>query len=570
MAVMWPRRVPEWVLADRRRQAEVEVYEQLARTLDDGWQVFYSRPWWGIGPRGGEQEGEADFIVAHPDRGILFVEVKGGGVEYVPESSVWISKDRNGVRHYIKDPVGQASSCKHRYLRRLRELHGWPKGFVRFRHGVVLPDSVEPGRDVLTIGGHDRRLFCFAGEYRHALDRWVAERLAAHSAPRGSDELVPGPDGVELLRRLVADPVNLHVPLQRIVRAELAEQDSLLTGQQMTAIAMLRDIPRALIVGGAGTGKTLLAIEMAIRMARAGRRVLLLCFNPPLALWLAAQIHDFDVRVATFAELCRELAEAAGSAMEFGDPGVEEELLPELALNAALRGIGPRWDAVLVDEGQDFQPAWWDVVEGVLNPEPGILRVFYDANQTVYARKDDLETRLRAQSFPLGVNLRNTRSIARVTEQFYKGPRVETPGPVGEPPVTVALRQADVPPRVVAIIKNLTAEEWVRPEDIAVLVSTRAAGIHIATAFAEVGRVCCSADERTPGALTVDTVRRFKGLEATVVILVADRQIALSTESSYVGVSRARARLFVLGDIVGAPIERAILEASRDTDTAEA
>jgi len=559
---MWPRKLPDWVTGDRRRRAEIEVYRQIAATLDDEWEAFYSRPWWGISRRGGEEEGEADFILAHADRGMLFVEVKGGGVAYDPATSEWTSVDQNAARSFIKDPVLQATRCKHRFIERLRALEDWPRAFVRFRHGAVFPDSEEPGREVVSIAGYERRLFCFAGEFRHAFDKWVESRLAQHDGARSQPESPPGRAGVDLLRKLVADPVRLRVPLHRVIRAELEAQEVLLTGQQLTAISLLQQVQRALVEGAAGTGKTLLALEMATRLSDEGLRTLLVCFSRPLAMWLSERLKAHaQVTVSTFHALCSDLATAAGPIPQVNGEGLHEAVLPDLASGAISRGLGDRWDAVLVDEGQDFLPSWWDIVEGVLRNPPGILRVFYDSNQTVYARKDDLETRLRAQAFSLGLNLRNTRAIARVTDRFYSGPRVETPGPEGVPPSEEAVKGGDAHGRVVELIANILREGGMRTDDVAVLVPTDGDVERVGRALSGARLGWRRADQSASGAVTVDTIRRFKGLEAPVVILLVDRATAQG-ESAYVAVSRARSRLLVLGTATGTPLARALAEAS--------
>ena len=105
MAIMWPREMPSWVTDDERRSAEIRVFNKLKDELCDAWTVYYSRPWWGINLSGGEIDGEADFIIAHPESGILFVEVKGGRISYEPESANWYSTDRLDIRHRIKNPV---------------------------------------------------------------------------------------------------------------------------------------------------------------------------------------------------------------------------------------------------------------------------------------------------------------------------------------------------------------------------------------------------------------------------------------------------------------------------------
>ena len=59
MAKMWPKEVPLWVVANERRSAEIKVFRKLQEELNDEWEVFYSRPWWGIGHNGEEVDGEA-------------------------------------------------------------------------------------------------------------------------------------------------------------------------------------------------------------------------------------------------------------------------------------------------------------------------------------------------------------------------------------------------------------------------------------------------------------------------------------------------------------------------------
>ena len=181
MALMWPRELPELIKNDPRRAAERRVYEKLSKELDETWSVYYSRPWWGINLKGGEIDGEADFIVAHKDKGILFLEVKGGGVSFLPDTGKWQTKDRNGITHNIKDPALQAISCKHQFLNKLKKVEGWPTSYIRFRHGVIFPDSKLLATGLVTLGGHEIELFCFADEFDHHFKEWIFSRLKQRS-----------------------------------------------------------------------------------------------------------------------------------------------------------------------------------------------------------------------------------------------------------------------------------------------------------------------------------------------------------------------------------------------------
>src|SRR5262245_25743364 len=99
MAKLWPHRLPAEIRNNILRAAERRVYDALAAQLDDSWTVFYSRPWLGLSPTGEEIDGEADFVVAHPQRGFITIEVKGGAISYDPRENRWTSTDRFGVIH---------------------------------------------------------------------------------------------------------------------------------------------------------------------------------------------------------------------------------------------------------------------------------------------------------------------------------------------------------------------------------------------------------------------------------------------------------------------------------------
>src|SRR5262245_27124169 len=175
MARMWPRQLPPDVLQNPRRSTEVDVYRRLAVGLDDGWWAFYSRPWLGLTPTGAEKDGECDFVVAHPKAGMLCLEVKGGAVSWNPENGQWTSRDRDANTHNIKDPVDQARTSKHELLKKLKDSSALRNRWITARHGVVLPDSVNPGRDL----GPDRplRIFCFADVFERHFKDWIEGRL---------------------------------------------------------------------------------------------------------------------------------------------------------------------------------------------------------------------------------------------------------------------------------------------------------------------------------------------------------------------------------------------------------
>lgn len=528
MAIMWPRSLPPWVLQDPRRSAERKVYDTLARALDDSWSVYYSRPWWGISPTGGEIDGEADFVVAHPDKGILFLEVKGGLVNHDPKTTKWTSTDRGGITHKIKDPMQQAMKSKHELLKKFSATSSWPKQRVRLRHGVILPDSDPVDKGL--VGSYEQELFCFCTDLRDRCGKWIAERLATHSASGHDPEAGPGRDGMTAIDRVIAAPARLTVPLHRDLEADIARQDLLLTGAQMQAILFIDSFARVVVEGGAGTGKTIVACELGVRYAESGRSTLLCCLSDALAASLKRRTGD--------------------------QPGLVVMTLAELRAAAAGRGAG-LFGAVIVDEGQDVDWSDWDTIDRSL-ADGGLLRVLFDSNQAIYRARADLETRLQARGIALGLNLRNTQHIAAVTESLYRGPLVLCAGSEGHPTVLIEAAVDKARDRVVAKVRELVEEQNLPPGDIAVLVPDAKAASEIRSRLLTARIKATDAMTRAPGSVIVETIARFKGLEATTVVVLADRLCANNGELSYVAVSRARALLVVVGPVTGTKLGEAL------------
>jgi len=537
MARMWPRSLPQWVVQDPRRFAEREVYAKLDKGLDDSWSVYYSRPWWGISRTGAELDGEADFVVAHPAKGVLFLEVKGGLVIHDPTTSNWTSKDRFGVTHRIKDPMQQALKSKHELLKKFRATQGWPAQRVRMRHGVVLPDCDPTTADM--VGGYEQQLFCFSSEVRDRLGKWVEDRLASHIGDQHDIEIGPGAKGISAIDATIAAPARLTVPMHRELEADIAQQDALLTGAQLQAVMFIDAFPRVVVEGGAGTGKTLIACELAIRSSRSGRRALLCCLSEALAVSLRRRIGEL--------------------------PRLTIKTLAEIRIDASEARHG-RYETVIVDEGQDVEWADWDLLEKYLEAN-GLLRVLFDSNQAVYRARDDLETRLQATALPLSLNLRNTRRIAAVTEPLYRGPLIHCTGAEGRPAVLYECPSIDAASNVVATVLELVQGQSLAPGDIAVLAPNANAANDIKTRLFAAKVKSTNAVEPVSNAVVVETIARFKGLESVATVILADRVCANNSELSYVGVSRARALLIVVGPIADTALGRALREGGGEVVT---
>ena len=528
MAIMWPNKLPEWVLMDSRRAAERKVYNKLQEILDDEWKVYYSRPWYGISRSGGEIEGEADFILVHANLGLLFIEVKGGQISYDPTSSNWYSTDRNKIKHKIKDPVEQAKKCRYQFAEKLKRTPGWPSTFIRYRYGVVFTDTIKPSASLSAIGGHDANLFCHGNIFEFDLENWVRGRLEQEN--QNTNEVGPGETGLRIFHTMVADPVTLRTTISSEVSDEISTMDNLFSGAQMAIVNQLQQVNRAVVTGGAGTGKTLLAIEIAHKFARERIETLILTCSKPLAIDIKSRFpKELNVTVTTVSEYFAEY------------------------------GLNKKWDAILIDEAQDVDWALWEKIESLSITNDAKFYVFMDSNQAIYRLSDDLSTRLNAKNLELNLNLRNTKKIAEATEPLYRGPLIAAAGPNGTIPKIVRLNKFDQSLlKSAEIILELKEKEGVKLSDITVLLRDKESRDRAMFYFTKMGMLNTDASKRNIGFLTVETVPLFKGLESPIVIAICDSEFANSPEMSYVTISRARTLFFLLGSVEGSLFEDAI------------
>lgn len=544
MAKIFPSRLQREITEDPRRSSEVAVYDSLRDQLSDEWHVFYSSPWLGTNPDGSEIDGEADFLVAHADKGILSIEVKGGRVS-IGKDNQWTSKDRFGITRNIKNPVAQARLSKYQLLDKLKHSPKWVPRFITARHGVILPHSGRPERDFRA--DMPLKLFAFEEDMPH-LQSWVDARLAsADGADQGSKSMSLGIDGLAALDDMIARPIVLQVRLHTNIAQDLKEI-ALKTNEQILILRELEVNSRMAIAGAAGTGKTVLAVEKAMMLAQQGRRTLLLCFNRPLSLTLPLSVASYPLIHAThFHQFCREVAEKAGKDTLKYDARQDAV---DFVDNFAKAGL-QEYDAIIIDEGQDFDQAWLESLEIAVKGGPGgVLYIFYDNNQNVMTTSAEYIRQLPVPGYLLSRNFRNTQRIFSEGNRYYKGQSIRAIGPIGTPVIWSAVGGGDplritLSRRVGALVQN----EGMDAGDIAILLPDQ----QLIDALRVDGLVrigsypTTNAERRKAGAVVVDTIRRFKGLESPVVLLVVESDMKDRAELLYTAMTRPQCVLEVFG-----------------------
>jgi superfamily I DNA/RNA helicase len=250
------------------------------------------------------------------------------------------------------------------------------------------------------------------------------------------------------------------------------------------------------------------------------------------------------------------------------EPAVKEqswwdETLPG-ALDRAAQTIGGRYHALIVDEGQDFERSWLETLPFLLvEPWEDVFYVFHDPSQALY-RPDVTET-LALQSSFIPDNWRNPAPVHELATRFYAGPeRIVALRESGRTPELIrADSEQETLDAVRRTLHALVHDEGVRPDQIAVLtgVSLSASAVWKRRVYGnevlwngsydDAGRSLGLAPElqpeQPPDVVLCDSIRRFKGLEREVVILVELRADDPNLERFlYVGMTRALNHLVVI------------------------
>ncbi|TAM13793.1 MAG: hypothetical protein EPN65_22250 [Pandoraea sp.] len=562
MATMRPE-LTEAQLKKLESRAEAKFYRACRDQLPDEVLVIYSSPWTYRNSKGALREGESDFVIGIPSSGLFAVEVKGGGIAIDPIKGVWTSTGNGGVESEIKDPFRQAKREKFALLDQLKGSSQWRiwQGSDRIILGecVMFPDidNVQP----LVAGDRPRAMIGGRPELG-AIQTWLSN-VSTFWTESGMRPL--GNDGVRLVEQALCTAVSVR-PLLRSLLDETERDRIRLTERQAKILRIIGGRKRAVIAGGAGTGKTLIAVEKARLLAAEGQRVLLLCYNRPLADLLCRTLADCsNIEVMGFHQLCdrrqdlvkartgRDLYIEAREAFPGIDPGLHYEVhMPfALALSSEIL-LDDLYDAVIVDEAQDFSDEYWFSIEDLLKDKgQGTLYLFNDPNQALYKRHANLP--VSEEAFFLTANCRNTAPVHEKAYAFYKGEPVDLPELHGPDVVFESAESIDGQAAlIVDCCKRLLQEEKVAPSDIVVLLARtpKQALFDRLRRWTMPNGTKWALEQRIPNSILVDTVSRFKGLEAPIVFLWIGNENLLpeSREMLYVGLSRAKHQLHVVSD----------------------
>lgn len=512
--------------------AEKAVWDVLRTELPDDVVLAHS-----VQVRHGRAEHEIDILVLWPGVGVAAVEVKGGLV--TNEQGQWFQSGRADGKHKLKDPLAQSQGSAHA----LKEWLADQMGSMLTSRLVYMAAFPYSGMSQGWIkSGNPRALFLDQKDLRSPAEKI---RHAIEAEGSGTVPLAPS-----FLERIIPHlEGNLDQPENDATgHGQDEDLQDHLTERQAVLLAATRSLPRIRFTGGAGSGKTWLAVQKARELCRAGKNVGLFCYNKGLGMHLSSQVSKWrsakPAFTGEFHEYVLSLGVPEGTGQDYFDVEMPR-LLKELATEIPHR---EKFDAIIVDEAQDFAPSWWDALRACLKDrETSEIYAFMDDRQDVYKRWDSAVALQDLIPIHVDDNLRNTKKIAETFKSFA-GERFTPRGSTG-----LAVRRVECSPDEAMDVASdcvdaLIDDGWANNQ-IALLTTNSRHPIHQGhfeqDTIEEYWREFHANEGEFYG-----HVLGFKGLERSVVILCVDgfRDMDRAAERLYVGLSRARTLLVVVGD----------------------
>ena len=342
MAKIYPSDLPGLDTSEIK-SAELDTLKKLQAELPADHSVFHSVHW----SQAYEKNtvyGEIDFIIMNNTGKVLVIEQKNGMLEETPDGLV---KSYGLTKKVVGDQIQRnIGNIRNKFS---KQHPGGEKLYIDYL--IYCPDY-----KVININaaGIDRERVV-DGNSKASLSDYIKRLLDAKGDA--------SPESVRELHefflsslRIVPDVASYKSSQQRVYRQLLSGLSDVIDNLEFEPF-------RLRVTGTAGSGKTQVTLAFCDRMLTQGKKPLLLCFNRPLADSLR-EIADSGVTVNTYYGFCREMAEMAGVPVDFSNintdgfwPDVQERLV------AADLTDTPKYSCLIVDEGQDFLAEWHEIIQ---------------------------------------------------------------------------------------------------------------------------------------------------------------------------------------------------------------
>lgn len=444
MALMIPA-LHQKRISSRMTTGERGFATRLMTKLEDDYTCWYDVPI-------GTKQLRPDFIVLHPGRGILVLEVK----DWKPETTlIGMNRLTAEIRteygdKTVANPLEQARNNALEICNLLerdlslvqQEGHYKGKLLLPWGYGVVLSnftrkqfddaglaDAIDPHRvickdemvEAVDDEAFQRRLWdMFTYRFGTVLSLANIDRIRWHLFPEircNNGKLFEDkPDPKQSISKVIPDIIKVMDMQQEQLARNLGE------GHRV-------------VHGVAGSGKTLILAYRCMHLQEMGHNkpVLVLCFNEMLAARLRALLQERGVgdgvHVYHFHNWCDEQRRLYHVDLPEHHESEHHSIRVAAVMDAVESGHIPRaqYAAILIDEGHDFEPEWFQLVVQMIDPETNSLLLLYDDAQSIYGKEKKRDfswasvgVKASGRTTILKVNYRNTVELLTFAQGFVK------------------------------------------------------------------------------------------------------------------------------------------------------
>ena len=559
-------------------QTEYEVYNKLKKFSND-FEILCGPKFLKKNLHGDMRDGEyADFIIIHKDKGILFLECKGGNISYNPTEVKWYQNKKP----LKKSPIKQANDGKLNLINLLNSLKD--KENINIHsiptiHGAIFPNTPKPKE--IRLGTDIKPEMIIWAEGYETFEEKVTNILELNQSRKEITD-----EEKNILKRILYGD-KLDNPFKEILKHGEHMQEIEFDEDQRMLYNFMFSNKRLIIRGLAGTGKTILAAKKAVEESNNEKKVLVLTKTVGVGRFLSLltrskqfkrnflEISSIDGFVSN---LARRLKMKINNPQKLEDEDKRkhfDEYLPEVCKEIFNTHADKKYDLLIIDEGQDFHKNWYPVLKTMIKDD-GHLFLFYDPLQKQISNSMAETLNENKDNFPyfnLTANYRNSSSItnflSKLINKFYSDVNASyskfSKFDGKKPEFIVADTFDEIVEKSKNKILRLIDEEKFNGKDIAILSdlsmkpsnynSTNSLRSNLEENSLEVISAREYAipyiKEGNENKITFDSIKRFKGLEKPIILLVnldSNMDNEDKMRDIYSGLSRARGHLIIVSN----------------------
>lgn len=504
MAYIVPSDIGDVALAQAER-GELATLNYLKKSLSDQYHVFHSLHWTEAGYSGYVTYGEADFVVVNGAGDVLVIEQKDGSLD---ETEQGLVKIYGSTRKSVSQQI-------HRTLDKLRSKYSNLFDGKKLNVDYLFYCPEHTVRNMKAAGLDEVRIVDATSKMN------LAERVQSLIKP------VEKQDSAGSVLDFLFDTYEIYPDIHTYKDLQ-TKAFTRLSGGLKKVVSNIEMTPlRLRIKGVAGCGKSQVSRNIYEKAINEKKRPLMVCYNRPLKDKMEQTVPEGGL-VETWHGLCDNYLKEQGLKLDYSRVNTDPNFWKELHEQVIETDIPKKWQfsTLIVEEGQDFEPAWFEVLELFLKDDADILWL-EDANQNI---RNTEQTHLKDfVTYRANENYRTPESIANFIKKVLPY-EFECMNPLPGLGVQVTkYKKPDEQPKLVAKLVQSLMKTGFKKDEIVIITMK---GLN-SSSFSNVDKIGKMGIRKftgdydmngnqlfSDGEIYFETVRRFKGQQAPAVILV--------------------------------------------------